>query len=255
MRTSVSRGRIHLMDEIRGFAVFCMVFYHAFYSIAFLFAVEWMKSVFYFFLPAEPFFAVAFVGISGISSQLSHSNLLRGGRLLAIALAVTLVTWLVVPEETIRFGVLHLLSVCMLLFGLLQKPLARVPRGWGLALCLLGFLLTAGLAFGNRPYLGIPFVPAAQLSALGDGYGWLFPLGFRTPSFTSGDYFPLFPWCFVFFFGTFLGRYAREGRFPAWTYRSRIPFFSWIGRHALIIYVVHQPVIYGLMMLLEWITK
>ena len=66
------------MDEIRGFAVLCMIFYHGFYSLAYLFQLDWGMALLRFFMPAEPFFAGAFILISGISSNLSHSNLLRG---------------------------------------------------------------------------------------------------------------------------------------------------------------------------------
>ena len=40
--------------------------------------------------------------------------------------------------------------------------------------------------------------------------------------------------------------WAKEGRFPRWMYRSRLPWLSWLGRHTLVIYVVHQPVVFGL---------
>ncbi|MDD6174700.1 MAG: heparan-alpha-glucosaminide N-acetyltransferase [Firmicutes bacterium] len=247
---SSSPRRIHLMDEVRGFAVFCMVFYHAFYLIAFLFGTDWMAQVFRFFMPAEPYFAAAFILISGISSQLSRSNLLRGAKLLGIALIVTLATRIVVPEETIWFGVLHLLAVCMLLFGALQKPLAKIPFWPGFLLCAVLFFFSCGLAFGAVPYLGLPGVPALQLNAMSPDYRFGFPFGFRAPDFASADYFPLLPWLFMFLAGTFLGRFAKAGKFPEFMYKSRIPFFSWIGRHALIIYVLHQPVIYGIMLLI-----
>lgn len=38
----------------------------------------------------------------------------------------------------------------------------------------------------------------------------------------------------------------RRARFPRWMYRSRLPWLSWLGRHTLVIYVVHQPVVFGL---------
>lgn len=88
------RGRIYLMDELRGFAVFCMVFYHGFYTLGYLFGNAIGLYYFRFFMPAEPFFAGLFMFISGIASDLSRSNLSRGLKLLALALGVTLVTGL-----------------------------------------------------------------------------------------------------------------------------------------------------------------
>ncbi len=250
----VRGARIHLMDEIRGFAVLCMVFYHGFYLLAGVFGSPFFKILLDFFTPAEPFFAAAFVVISGIASQLSHSNLIRGIKLAAVAAAVTLVTVLVVPEEAILFGVLHMLALCMILFGLLQKPLSRVPFWAGLVLCLLLALLTWGL---NAPYpstyLGVPGLAQWRLPLDLQNTPRLFFLGIRGESFRSADYFPLFPWLFLFLTGTFLGRYAADGRFPAFTYRSRVPFFSWVGRNALIIYILHQPLLFAVATVAQWI--
>ena len=64
--------RIHLMDELRGFAVFCMVFYHGFYTLAFLMGQSWGEWLYRFFMPAEPWFAGLFIFIAGISSNLTH---------------------------------------------------------------------------------------------------------------------------------------------------------------------------------------
>ena len=84
------KGRIHLMDEIRGLCVLLMIFYHAFYTMSMLFHWELGTKLLVFFSPAEPFFAGLFILISGISSQLSHSNLIRGLKLLGVALALVI---------------------------------------------------------------------------------------------------------------------------------------------------------------------
>ena len=110
-QTPLAKQRIHLMDELRGFAVFCMVFYHGFYTLAYLYHLELGKILLYFFMPAEPWFAGLFILIAGVSSNLSHSNLIRGLKLAGVALVVTLATWLVVPEERILFGILHFLHM------------------------------------------------------------------------------------------------------------------------------------------------
>ena len=231
------------MDEIRGFAVFCMVFYHGFYTLAFLFQSEiglfWLR----FFTPAEPWFAGAFILIAGISSDLSHSNLVRGLKLLGVALVVTFATWIVVPDELILFGILHFLSVCMIVFGLLQPKLkrmkfSRIP----VAVCALLFAVTYALPKG---YLGFPPHAAIRLPAALYSTNWLAPLGFNSPNFTSADYFPLLPWIFIFAAGTVIGKLAAQGKFPKWMYISRVPLLSWLGKHALVIYVLHQPVIFG----------
>jgi len=240
--TVQSHRRIHFLDEVRGFAVLCMVVQHGLYCLGYIYKYEVEQKLFQFFFPATPFFAAAFVIISGMVSQLSRSNLKRGLRLLVVALGMTLVTWIVLPNYVIMFGVLHMLSVCMILFGLLQKPLEKVPMWLGLLVCVVGFTLTVGLRLQD-PYVGVPGVPELQWSALREWGDWLFPIGIRTPEFHSSDFYPLFPWIFAFFGGGLLGRYVAKEKLPEWMYHPHASVFSWVGRHALLFYILHQPVI------------
>ena len=92
LQTGNKTGRIHLLDELRGFALLCMIFYHAFYTMFMLFHMEIGAQLIRFFMPAEPFFAGVFVLISGISSHLSKNNWSRGGKLLAVSMLITAVT-------------------------------------------------------------------------------------------------------------------------------------------------------------------
>lgn len=251
-QTERATKRIHLMDELRGFAVFCMVFYHAFYTLAYLFNLEFGKALLNFFMPAEPWFAGLFILIAGISSNLSHSNLLRGLKLAGIAAVVTLVTWLVVPAERILFGILHFLAICMILFGLIQPHLRRKrPFTWiPTILCALLYLCTRQV--GSR-LLGIgPIcIPLPDVLYATD---WLAPLGFHSPNFFSADYFPLLPWIFVFL--PEQASAALQSRaFPRLCLPLPRAFLSWLGRHALVIYVVHQPVIYGISWLVTMILS
>lgn len=236
--------RIHTMDELRGFAVVCMIFYHAFYSMAYLFALPLGGALLRFFMPAEPWFAGLFILISGISCQLSHSNLARGFKLLAVALALTCVTALLLPDEIIRFGILHFLAVCMILFGALAPLLKRVPLWVGLVVCVLFYILCRPVYQG---WLGLPGLFAVPTPEIPFALQFLWPDSRYAGVLYSADYFPLLPWLFIFFAGTFVGRWAKQGRFPRVFYKRRVPFSSWMGRHALVLYVVHQPVIYGLL--------
>lgn len=238
-------GRIYLLDELRGFAVFCMIFYHGCYTLGYLFGVEEGVYFFRFFMPAEPFFAGLFIFISGIACNLSHSNLARGLKLLAVALGVTLVTWIFVPEDLITFGILHFLAVCMILAGLFMPMMDRRRFSWTfVGVCAAGYALTRNLARGYLGFSGCLALPGALYAS-----NWLAPLGFHNASFASADYFPLLPWIFVFAAGMSVGRLAKAGKFPAFMYRSEVPQLSWLGRHALLLYLVHQPVIYGVCLL------
>ena len=81
------KQRLILLDELRGFAVCCMVFYHGFYSLASIFGLSIGRDLLYFFMPAEPWFAGLFILISGICCNFSHSNAVRGAKLLLVGLA------------------------------------------------------------------------------------------------------------------------------------------------------------------------
>ncbi len=242
-------GRIWSMDELRGVAVFCMIFYHGFYTVGFLFGNFLGVFFFRFFMPAEPFFAGLFMFISGIACNLSHSNLSRGLKLFALAMGVTLVTWLALPKEVITFGILHFLAACMILAGLLKPVVDRYRFSWiPVAGCAALYLFTMNVQFG---FFGPGAPLAAALPKALYATNWLAPLGFHNDSFTSADYFPMLPWVFVYAAGVFVGKLAKAGKFPACLYKSRVPFFSWMGRYALILYLVHQPIIYGVCLLVQ----
>ena len=72
-------------------------------------------------------------------------------------------------------------------------------------------------------------------------------LGFPGPGFVSSDYFSLLPWLLLFWTGYFLYRLRpAEPLLPD----IRLPGFSAMGRHSLLIYLLHQPVLYALLVLL-----
>ncbi len=248
-----AKPRIHTLDELRGFAVFCMIFYHAFYTIGVFFNFKIGIDLIRFFMPAEPFFAGLFILISGISSNLSHSNLERGAKLLFISFAVTIVTYFAVgPTEIIRFGILHMLSISMLAFGLLKKFVNFIPMWVGIIINAILFILTYTISQG---YISIPFLYSYALPTQWYSSGFFYMLGFPDSGFVSSDYFPLLPWIFLFFVGGFVGKLSAAKKFPKLTYEKHIPFFGFFGRHALIIYLAHQPVIFGLCYAVQWVLK
>ena len=235
--------RIHTLDELRGLAVFCMIFYHAFYSISVFFGWSWGSTLMNFFSPAEPYFAGLFIVISGISSCLSHSNIERGGKLLIIALIVTAVTFFFSPNSIIVFGILHCLAICMILFGVIKNIIEKIPMVIVLLLNVFLFAMTYRITKGVFGITGF-----FEIAVPTDWYAsdYMFAFGLPSSSFASADYFPLIPWMFLFFAGTALGRLAAAGKFPVGMYKLRVPFFSVLGRNALFLYIIHQPVIIGI---------
>lgn len=236
-----TRQRIHLLDEVRGMAIILMVFYHAGYDLVAIFGVDIP-----FFFSAQmnllrDLMGGTFFFISGCSCRLSRSNLRRGLQTLLFAAVMSAVTFLVIPEQVIWFGVLHCLGCCMLLFALLEKPLDRIKPLPGALLAAVAFYLTFTIPSGLFGGLTYHFtLPRALYDC-----GFLFPLGFPSPRFFSSDYYPLLPWFFLFLCGAYAGVYLRDGRFPAWCYRLHLRPLAFAGRHTMPVYLLHQPVIFG----------
>lgn len=258
MEASVkNKSRLNFLDEIRGLAVFCMIFYHAFYICGSFFGQEWASYLFDFFLPVQPWFAGIFIFVCGVSCTLSESNLKRGLVLLGVAVGFTLVTALILPamgfEGTeVYFGILHLLAVSVLLYAFVEKKLRRISPFAGILLCAVLFAFTSGISEGRLGYGNLVNLTLPE-SLYENNY--LMPLGIYSPRFYSADYFPLFPNIFIFFSGALTGRIYSERGYPDWVYPKRIPFLGALGRHSLIIYIVHMPVIFAVAYAVDFILN
>ncbi len=246
------KWRLHMLDELRGLAVVCMIFYHAFYMAGVMFGFSWGTKLMDIFMPAEPWFAGGFIVISGMACNLSKSNLERGVKLGLIALGVTLVTYLFKPEYIVVFGILHMLASCMILYGLIEKYLSLIPMWVGIFVNALIFVFLLGTPEGTY---GIPFLLEMKFPENWYTTNFLFMFGFPNNTFFSSDYFPIVPWIFLFFAGGFLGRLIPKKKFPKWTAKKHIPPLAFIGRHALLFYLLHQPVIYVICWTAQWIMS
>lgn len=223
------------MDGLRGLAVVLMVLHHFFYDlVVFLGAPMWLFSNPVFDV-LHYVFAGLFIILSGVSSRFSRSNLKRGIKVLIVAFVIQLVTTFL--DMPIRFGVLHLLGFCMVLYGITQKVWDNIPNSLMPVICIVLAIISA---------------LCVNLIDVGVSYLWVF--GWTDASFFSADYFPIFPWMFLFLLGTWLGKHIKDEKLPRWFYESKMPFFAPVGRKALLIYIVHQPVLYGITMLLSMVT-
>ncbi len=234
--------RYALLDELRGFMVLCMVFYHWFLSVYMMFGFDFADKLFVFFTPVEPVFAGGFILLSGMMCGFSRSNLKRGVALALISAAMTGVTlWLssYVGDVQILFGILHLLSFSMIFCGLFNFILKRINRWVGLLVSLSLFILTYGFDWGGD-ILGLSnLLPQSIMNS-----EYLFPFGIIQPGFYSADYFSIIPWFFLFLAGYYLFKFHLIERFEKIFLPSRIKPLAFLGRHALIIYILHQPLIY-----------
>ena len=237
--------RYALLDELRGFLVLCMIFYHGFLSLTNILGLKIDSDLFDFFTPVQPIFAGMFILLSGMMCGFSHSNILRGAKCFAVGLAVTVVTSLA-PESfgdiAIRFGILHLLGFSMMLCGLLNFAFKRINKWIGFIAALLLFFVFYGIIDKSMDFVGINnLIPASWHQN-----EYLFPFGITTSGFFSADYFPIFPWSFLFIAGYFLYKFNIPQKYSKIFAPKRIKPLGFLGRHALLIYIVHQPIIYVL---------
>ena len=234
------RKRIEVIDALRGFAVTLMVIHHALYNCAeFLDAPWWVYSNPVFNV-LQAFFIGLFIVVSGVSSCFSRGNVERGSIVIVIAVIITYVTNRI--DMPIYFGILHLLGTFMIFYGLTRKLWDKIPRNVApyiyIALIILSMLA--------RNYL----TPSSENLVVRD---LLSVFGWRQPGFISYDYQVVLPWIFVFLFGTWAGEYIREEKFPSRFYEMKVPFFPFVGRKALMIYVLHQPLLFSITMMIVYL--
>jgi len=231
------KKRIEIIDALRGFAITLMVIHHALHNAAAFLDAPWWIYRNPVFNVLQAFFVGVFILISGVSSRFSRGNIERGAIVVTLAVLVTYVT--VRMEMPIYFGILHLLGFLMLFYGLTRKLWDNIPRKIApfiyIALVILSILARVHLS------------PVSDNPVISD---LLSVLGWKQKNFVNLDNQFILPWIFVFLFGTWMGEYIREGRFPKRFYEMKVPFFPFVGRNALFIYVVHQPVLYGITMLI-----
>ena len=175
----------------------------------------------------------------------------RGGGLLIFAggLIITVATFWFMPSERILFGILTFIGTAMLALIPASGILRQIPAWAGLTGSGFLFFLTRNI---NRGYWG--FGPVI-LGSVPEGFyrGWVMTfLGFPKAGFFSGDYFSFFPWIFLYVCGYFLYDIVMRREAVKKLLDCRMGVFEWIGRHSLVIYMLHQPV---LMLILECVSR
>lgn len=242
------KKRLHFLDALRGFTLINMIAFHGLWNLVYLFGV---KADWYVGTPGyiwQQWICWTFITLSGFCWSFSRNHLKRGALVFGGGLIVTAVTCIAMPESRIVFGVLTGIGSCMILMIPAEKLLKKVPAGIGLAVSFGLFLLLRNISSGSLGFEGlvICLLPVSLYRNLLTAY-----LGFPHPGFFSTDYFPLLPWYFLFVAGYFLHRLLEaRGLNEALFSRGQVPVLNWLGRHSLIVYLLHQPILYGLGLLL-----
>ncbi|MCC6629619.1 MAG: DUF1624 domain-containing protein [Chloroflexi bacterium] len=233
------------IDAARGVAIVMMVIYHLVWDLVsydIAPSIDLYGPLWQTFQRATASLFLLLVGVSlqvraerlrarGQVRQIWSRQLRRALMVFGAGLLVTAVTFFAVPEGVVVFGILHLIGVSMVL--------AYPFMALGMWNALPGLaLLAAGGPIANT-LVDTP---------------WLVWLGLRYPGFATVDYFPLIPWFGVVLLGLALGNVAYAGgrRLPLPDLADTPPvrLLSWLGRHALPIYLIHQPLLVALLVAL-----
>ena len=238
-------GRFWEIDLIRGVAIILMIFFHILYDLN-------HYSITKIRLYTGPISYIAYLSASifiiivGISLTISHSksniNLLknemlkkfikRGIIIFILGMIITGVSYIYIPERYVIFGILHFIGISIIL----SIPFIYYKK----ANLILGLLFII---------IGI------YLKTLKFDFNLLIPLGFVPNRFFTIDYFPIFPWFGVVLFGIAIGNYIypnskRIFSMIDYSYNPIIKALCFLGRHSLLIYFLHQPILIGLLFLL-----
>ena len=225
-------ARITGIDALRGLAICLMIVYH------FSFDLSWFKVIAadfnrdWFWLGFRGVIVASFLALVGISLVLAqragtstHRFLRRIALIGVTALLATVGSYMVFPKSFIFFGILH----CIAIASIIARPLVSYPI----------VALTLGIAIvvlGNTLRLPLFDTPALN---------WV---GLMTHKPVTEDYVPLFPWLGVVLLGIPAGAWlaARDFRPLRPLGRAAPRWLDWLGRHSLAVYIVHQPVLIGL---------
>lgn len=245
--------RLHALDALRGLCLISMTAYHGLWNLVYLFGVDlpwyrgtpghvWQQSICW-----------TFIILSGFCWQMGRKHLKRGAMVFGGGILVSLVTHLLMPASQITFGILTCTGSCVLLMILLDKVLKKVPAVLGVLVSFCLFLLTfncdrGSLGFGHFVLMELPDTLYRNLLTT--------YLGFPMRGFVSADYFPLLPWLFLFISGYFLYSLLHSRGLDVKLFaKGRFPVLNFLGRHSLMVYLLHQPVVYGLCMAWYYFIK
>ncbi len=218
--------RIEVLDVWRSFSIVAMMLFHLLYDLNMYGVVGdiWVDSIY------GRIFArcigASFMLLSGAVCRFSRRPVKRGMIVLAAGYAVSIVMSFM--GMSVQFGILHLMGCSMILTGLARDKLKKIKSPAFPLSCLVLFFVSLFLTNGIT-------VEAR----------WLYPLGLRYHGFSSVDYYPLIPYGFIYLAGFWLGGVIEKNRArPAFT-RSYPKALTFLGRHSLEVYLIHQPVFYG----------
>jgi uncharacterized membrane protein len=246
--TSESPRRIDAVDALRGSAICMMIVYHAAFDLNWFHIISTDFNHHPFWLGFRDLIVSSFlllVGVSLVLAQRAGISPKRFWRRIALvgacALLVTAGSYAAFPTTFITFGILH----CIVVSSILGWPFVRFPRA---ALIVGIVVIVAGSSIGTT-LIDPPWLKGVALFDL----PWLNWVGLMSHRPATEDYVPVLPWFGVVLVGIAVGWWVVERRLRASQRVSRASplWLTWLGRHSLLVYMVHQPIMIGILRVLH----
>lgn len=248
----MKKERYQLLDNLRGITLISMILYHGMWDLVYMFQVDaewylsrgayiWQQSICW-----------TFIVLSGFCWSLGRRKLRRALEVLAVSTIISLVTVFLMPDNLILFGVLSTIGTGMLVMIPADRILRKVNPYIGL-FCAFGlFVLTRNVNDGMLGFESFRWIhlPKAWYANFFTAY-----LGFPPKSFWSCDYFSVFPWVFLYVTGYFGYQICQKRQCMEVFRGKQFPLIAWLGRHSLIVYALHQPMIYGVLTIVMFLIK
>ncbi|MEM9754862.1 MAG: heparan-alpha-glucosaminide N-acetyltransferase [Pseudomonadota bacterium] len=238
-------ARIPHLDIARSAAILAMVVYHTAFDLEMF---GWLAPGTAFAQPLRGLAiatASSFLALAGISLVLAHGRGIRWpgfwrrfAKIAGAAALISIATYIWAPQQFIYFGILHAIAALSLL-GLLALRWA-IPA-----------LVAAAAIALAAPVILTPMLAQLALAGpefAGSGPAWLAWTGLIRPVPPALDFVPLLPWAAPFLAGMALARIGEAtGLWHRLAAAPALPAaLAWPGRHALVIYLVHQPILIAL---------
>lgn len=245
--------RYILLDTLRGLTLINMILYHFLWDLVFIARIDipWYHGTGAYIW--QQCICHTFIALSGFCWSFGRHPLKRGLIIFWGGGLITLITMLLMPENQVLFGVLTLIGSAMILIIPLDRMLKKTIHPVGICL-LMGTFITLFILFkqvSDGTVAGIT-LPHSLYSNLFTAY-----LGFPSENFYSTDYFPLLPWFFLFVAGYLFHKLCvRLNLLTASFFKKNpLPPLTYLGRHSLLIYMLHQPILYGITILIILLRK
>lgn len=223
-------SRIWELDALRGFMILCVIVVHTLFDLEGIININYPD--FYIFIRDNG--GILFIILSGICATLGSKTFVRGLIVFASGMLITLVTYSMYHFNyfdrgmIITFGILHMLGICMIVYPVFKN----IPK-W-LVLFVGIAIIVAGIFIADKTS-EVPFS---------------YVIGVPSITYAAGDYFPLIPYSGWFFVGIFLGKTIYKNKKSLMPNAPKdfflIKFLRLCGKYSLYIYLIHQPVVYGL---------